>query len=118
MLNTSQMKPLEVSMIEGYDGTLVAGGTIQNGLIGRAQSRETYVLNCQHIVSESSEFENNGQIEILIGEQQRHCASCLGVGTNSRVNVVTMLRVIIPGDFQVGRRQVGMPLDDLRIGQS
>jgi hypothetical protein len=78
---------------------------VGNALLGLAS-----LLGGQHVMTEEAKFVDDGIVQVFIGVEAGHAASCLFVGLYGSFDLVWMSLVVFPGSFQVCEGQIGMML--------
>ena len=75
MMRRRCMQADEVLTIEREQCSDVRGREKKDRLVCDRLPRLTSVGDCHHVVSEATQFLNNGEWEVLVSEEARHCDS-------------------------------------------
>jgi hypothetical protein len=114
VISTCRMQAHKVFAIEGQDRPIATTGGIQDGFVSQGLTGLPCVVDRHNVMPEPTQFLNNWQREVLVGEQPRHSLSRL-ILADLPVDLVAMRAHIRPGVRQIFSVQGGIRAEQIRL---
>ena len=99
------MEPHKVLAIEREERSDVGGREKKDRFVHERLPGLASIAACHHVVSESTQFLNNGEWEVLVSEEARHCDSSGFVLADLRGDLLPVRADVRPRIRQVLRAQ-------------
>ena len=114
VISTCRVQADKVLAIESQDNPILRASEIEDGFVRQGLPGLPRVVHGHDVMPESTQFLDNRQRKVLVGEQPCHGLGCL-VLANLRLNLVSMRTHIRPGVRQILGAQCGIGPQQIRL---